>query len=127
MVSLQCLYAKMDKKLLLPLFGYGFIPMILGGYLAVHLEFFVSGAGRILPNVQEWLGLPFSYEHIRLLSPDSTAVLKTLTVLGGFLASLYATYRVIERALAGDPLSTRALVIPFSFLIIIAGLFVFMV
>jgi polyferredoxin/CRP-like cAMP-binding protein len=127
MVSLQSFYAKMDKKLLLPLFGYGFIPMILGGYLAVHLEFFVSGAGRILPNIQEWLGLPFSYENIRLLSPDSTAVLKTLTVLGGFFASLYATFRVIERALAGDPLHSRALVIPFSFLIIIAGLFVFMV
>lgn len=117
----------MEKKLLLPLLGYGFIPLILGGFLAIHLEFFVSGAGRIVPNIQEWMGWQYSYEALRLISSDSTYVLKTLTVLGGLLASLYATYKVIERALTERVFNSKALIIPFSFLIALAGLFLFMV
>ena len=127
MVTIQSLYARIDKNLLLPLFGYGVIPLILGGYMALHLEFFVRGAGRILPNVQELLGMHSSYENLRLISGDSTHVLQILTVLGGFLASLYVTYRITERVLVGDALTSKALAIPFSFLTILAGLFVFMV
>ena len=127
MVTAQCMYAKMDKNLLLPLFGYGFIPLILGGYMAVHLEFFVGDAGRILPNIRELFGMSHSYDNIRLISRDSTYVLQFLTVLGGMLASLYATYRVIERVYAGEGVTSKALVIPFSFLIILASLFVFLV
>ena len=58
MVLFQSWYAKIDKNLLLPLFGYGCIPLILGGYMAVHLDAFVRGAGRIVPNLQEtvWAG-----------------------------------------------------------------------
>ncbi len=127
MVTVQAFYAKMDRSQLLPLFGYGFIPLILGGYMALHLEFFVSGAGRIIPNIKELAGLPFSYENIRLISTDSTYVLQFLTVLGGLLAALYATYRVVERVLAGDQVTSKALAIPFSFSIAIALLFIFMV
>ena len=127
MVTVQSLYARIDKNLLLPLFGYGVIPLILGGYMAVHLEFFVGGAGRILPNIQQLLGMHRSYLDLRLISVDSTHVLQVLTVLGGFLASLYVTYRITERALVGDTLTSKALVIPFSFLTLLAGLFVFMV
>jgi len=127
MVTAQCWYAKMDKNQLLPMFGYGFIPLVLGGYMAVHLEFFVGEAGRLLPNIQELLGMSYSYDNIRLISRDSTYVLQFLTVLGGLLASLYATYRVIERVYAGEGVSSKSLVIPFSFLIIIASLFVLLV
>jgi hypothetical protein len=127
MVTIQSWYAKIDKNLLLPLFGYGVIPLILGGYMAVHLEFFVGGAGRILPNIQEFFGLHPSYLDLRLISVDSTHVLQILTVLGGLLASLYVTYRITERVLVGDSLTSKALVIPFSFLALLAGLFVFMV
>lgn len=126
MVSLQCAYTRMEKKLLLPLLGYGFIPLILGGYLAIHMEFFVSGAGRIVPNIQEWMGWQYSYEDIRLISTDSTYVLQTLSVLGALLASLYATYKVIERSLADNVCNSRTLTIPFCFLFILAGLFLFM-
>lgn len=126
-VSLEALYARIDKKLLLSLSGYGIIPLILGGYMAVHMEFFVGGAGRIVPNIQELLGMHPVYEDIRLISEDSTYVLQFLTVLGGLLASLYATYRVIERAMAGDSVTSKALAIPFAFLIALGGLFVFMV
>jgi hypothetical protein len=127
MVTVQSLYAKMDRNLLLPLFGYGYIPLILGGFMAVHLDFFVRGAGRIVPNLQELFGWQYTYDNIRLISPDSTFVLQFLTVLGGLLASLYATYRVIDRAMAGDTVTSKSLAIPFSFLIILAGLFVFII
>lgn len=127
MVSFQSWYVKMDKRLLLSLFGYGFIPLILGGYMALHLEFFVSGAGRIVPNILELSGKSVSYDDIRLISSDSTFVLQLLTIIGGGLASLYATYRVIERALSGDRVTSRALAIPYSFILILGILFVFMV
>lgn len=127
MVSVQSFYARMDKALLLPLFGYGFIPLVLGGYMALHLEFFVGGAGRIIPNIQEIAGHAYSYEDVRVISSDSTFVLQFLTIFGGLLAALYATYRVVERALAGDPVTSRTLVLPFSFSITLAFLFIFMV
>ncbi|NTW89158.1 MAG: hypothetical protein HGB26_08630, partial [Desulfobulbaceae bacterium] len=127
MVSIQSLYARIDKNLLLPLFGYGTIPLILGGYMAVHLEFFVSGAGRIVPNLQELMGQQPVYDNLRLISVDSTHVLQILTVFGAFLASLYVTYRITERVLVGETLTSKALAIPFSFLTILAGLFVLMV
>jgi len=127
MVIFQSLYAKMDKNLLLPLFGYGCIPLILGGYMAVHLDAFIRGAGRLVPNLQELFGLQYSYDNIRLISADSTFVLQFLTVLGGLLASLYATYRVIDRAMVGDAVTSKTLAIPFSFLAILAGLFVFII
>jgi hypothetical protein len=127
MVTVQSQYAKMDKNLLLPLFGYGCIPLILGGYMAFHLDVFVRGAGRIVPNIQELFGWRYSYDNIQLISSDSTFVLQFLTVLGGLLASLYATYRVIERAMAGDTVTSKTLVIPFGFLVILAGFFVFII
>jgi len=127
MVLIQALYSRMDKQLLLPLFGYGFIPLILGGYMSLHLEFFVKGAGRIVPNIEEMLGQPHSYENIRLISSDSTFVLQFLTIMGGGLAALYATYRVIERVLSGDAVTAKALAIPFSFIFALGFLFVFMV
>ena len=123
MVLVQSHYAKMDRNLLLPLFGYGCIPLVLGGYMAVHLDAFIRGAGRLAPNLQEFLGWHYSYANIRLISTDSTFVLQLFTVMGGLLASLYATYRVIGRVMAGDRLRSKSLVIPFTFLIILAGLF----
>ncbi len=127
MVAVQSRYAKMDRNLLLPLFGYGCIPLILGGYMAVNLDVFVKGAGRIVPNLQELLGWRYTYENIRLISADSTYVLQFLTVLGGLFASLYATYRVIDRAMAGDSVTSKSLVIPFGFLLFLAGLFVYII
>jgi len=127
MISIQAIYARIDKELLLPLLGYGFIPLILGGYMALHLELFISGAGRIVPNVREFFGLTHSYDSIRLISADSTYVLQFLTVMGGLFAALYATYRVTERVLVGAPVTSKTLVLPFSFLFALAAMFVFMV
>ncbi len=127
LIITQSVYTQIEREFLLPLLGYGFIPLILGAYMAVHLEFFVSGAGRILPNIQELFGMSYSYENIRLISSDSTYVLQFLTVLGGLLAALYATYRVTERVLVDAPVTSKTLVLPFSFLITLAAMFVFMV
>ncbi len=127
MVVVQSLHAKIDKNLLLPLFGYGCIPLILGGFMAVHLDIFVKGAGRIVPNLQELFGWQYSYDNIQLISSDSTFVLQFLTVLGGLLASFYATYRIIDRVLGEDAVTSKSLAIPFSFLVILAGFFVLII
>ena len=127
MVAVQSLYARIDKKLLLSLFGYGTIPLVLGGYMALHLEFFVAGAGRIVPNIGHLVGMTVSYDDIRLISVDSTRVLQVLTIFGGLMASLYATYRVMERALVGEALTSKTLVIPYTFLIVLAVLYLFLV
>ena len=127
MVTLEARALRVDKKLLLPLLGYGFIPLILGGYLAVHLEFFVRDSWNLVLIVQEALKLlPVATGDIRLISRDSTAVLQTLTVIGGLLASMYATYRIVNRVLAGDTLESRMVVLPFGFLITMAVLFIVM-
>ena len=127
LIIIQSMYAQIDRAFLLPLLGYGFIPLILGAYMALHLEFFVSGAGRIVPNIRELIGLSYSYEDIRLISSDSTYVLQFLTIIGGLLAALYATYRVTERVLVDAPVTSKTLVLPFGFLISLAAMFVFMV
>jgi transcriptional regulator with AAA-type ATPase domain/polyferredoxin len=123
-VEARCL--KIDRTTLLPLLGYGFIPLILGGYMAAHLEFFVKDAWRLILILQEGLGFQVSYENIRLISRDSTSVLQTLTVLGGLLASMYATYRIIDRLLEGELLISRMLILPFGFLITLSILFFLM-
>lgn len=127
MVWIQSRYVRMDRKMLLPLFGYGFIPLILGGFMSLHLEFFVRGSGRLLLNLKELFGLHPSYDHVRLISEDSTYVLQVLTILGALLASLYATYRVIERVMQGEPVSSRAVLFPFTFLFALAALYIFIV
>ena len=66
-------------------------------------------------------------EASRLISPDSAYVLQIFTILGGLLASMYATYRIIDRLLTDGPVTAKILFIPFSFLIVIGGLFLFMV
>jgi hypothetical protein len=95
--------------------------------MALHLEFFLGGAGRIVPNIGEIMGMTVSYEDVRLISVDSTQVLQILTILGGLFAALYATYRVIERALVGETLTSKALVIPYTFLVVLAVLYLFLV
>ncbi len=126
MVRTQAGYLQIDRKTLLALLGYGFIPLILGGYMAVHLEFFVDGSWQLVHIVQEALGLGAVYEKARLISRDSTIVLQSLTILGGFLASLYATYRIFVRLLDGAQLLPRMLILPYGFLVTLTLLFLWM-
>ena len=124
-VYLQSRFAKIDFAKLLPLFGYGTIPLILGSFMAIHLKFFIDGAGFIVPQIKEMLGFTVSYEGWQLLSEDSSIVLQLLVVLGGLFASLYATYRIIDRVLAERKLTSRALVIPYGFLFTLTAFYVY--
>ena len=101
MVQLQAYLTRVDRKVLLPLLGYGFIPIILGVYLAVHFEVFVSRSWQFAANMRDLLGLAPVIEGSRLISPDASALLQVFTVAGGFFASLYATYRITERLKGG--------------------------
>ncbi len=123
LVEVQCFLVKMNKKIFRPLLGYGFIPLILGGFMAFHLEIFVRDAGRIVPNIREILGFPYSYQNLRLISQDSTDVLKTLIIVGGLLAAFYATYKIVERAQQKKEIRAFDLLLPFSVLSMLAGAF----
>ncbi len=124
MVQVQASLTKMDRKMLLQLLGYGFIPIILGVYLAVHFEIFVSQTWRLVAHVRELIGLAVINEGARLISPDASALLQVITVAGGCLASLYATHRILDR-IKGGGITTRDLVLPYSFLAGFTILFVF--
>ena len=124
MVQLQAHLTRVDRKVLLPLLGYGFIPIILGVYLAVHFEVFVSRSWQLVANIRNIIGLAPVIEGSRLISPDASALLQVFTVAGGFFASLYATYRITER-LKGGGVTRRDLVLPYAFLAAFTVLFVF--
>jgi len=124
MVRLQAHLTRVDRKHLLPLLGYGFIPIILGVYLAVHFEVFVSESWRLVANIREIFGLISITEKARLISPDASALIQVFTVAGGFFASLYATYRIMDR-LKGGGIIKKDLLLPYSFLAGFTALFVF--
>ena len=98
--------------------------IILGVYLAVHFEVFVSKSWRLVANLREVLDLTPVVAGARLISPDASALLQVFTVAGGFLASLYATYRITDR-LKGGGVTNRDLILPYSFLAGFTALFVF--
>jgi CRP-like cAMP-binding protein/polyferredoxin len=127
MVDLVARYAEVEKKSLTPMLGYGFIPLILGCYLAVHLDFFVEGVWRIWPNMLELLGFEATYVPWRILSQDSTSVLQAFTVIGGMIASFYAIYRIMARFRGGKAFSSETLVLPYSFMIFLGGLSLYLI
>ncbi|MCB2218531.1 sigma 54-interacting transcriptional regulator [Desulfofustis glycolicus] len=124
MVQVQAKLTRVDRTMLLPLLGYGFIPIILGVYLAVHFEIFVSQSWRLVANIREILAMAPIEAGARLISPDASALLQVFTVAGGFFASLYATHRIIDR-LKGGGVTTRDLILPYSFLAGFTILFIF--
>lgn len=123
-VNLQAYLTKIDRGLILRLLGYGFIPIILGVYLAVYFEIFVSESWRLAANFRELLSLDPVREGARLISPDASALIQVFTVAGGLFASLYATHRIIDR-IKGGGVVTRDLVLPYSLLFSFTILFIF--
>lgn len=119
-VYFQSRYSQMEFKKLLPLLGYGIIPLVLGSYMAIHLKFFVMGAGAIIPQIGDMAGQEVSYEGWQIMSADSLFVLQVIVMLGGLLASFYATYRIAERLTKGHTLTSKSLIIPFGSLFILA-------
>ena len=122
MVSLVARYGAIEEKSLKPMLAYGFIPLILGCYLAVHFDLFMQDAWRIWPNMLEILGVEAHYVPRRILSADSTAVLQIITVIGGMLAAFYAIYRIMARFKGSEAFSSETLVLPYSFMVFLGGL-----
>lgn len=127
MVRLVARYARVEEKSLKPMLGYGFIPLILGCYLAVHFGLFMQDAGRIWPNFLELMGLEVSYIPRRILSQDSTAVFQSITVAGGMIASFYAIYRIMARFKGSRAFSSETLALPYSFMIFLGGLSLYLI
>jgi NAD-dependent dihydropyrimidine dehydrogenase PreA subunit len=96
--------------------GYGFLPLVLGGFLAVYFEMFTAGAWRLIPIFMAAFGVSLEAGH-RILSREATVTLQHLIITGGLLASLYATYRIIKRYIPNAAYSFRYYLLPFTFLV----------
>jgi CRP-like cAMP-binding protein/polyferredoxin len=96
--------------------GYGFIPLVLGGFLAVYFEMFMAGVLRLIPLVMSVFGVTLDTGH-RLLSREATVTLQHLIITGGLLASLYATYRIIKNYIATEIFSLKFYGLPYAFLL----------
>lgn len=127
MVNLVARYAGVEEKRLKPMLGYGFIPLILGCYLAVHFGLFMENAGRIWPNLLDLMGIETGVFSVRILSEDSTSVLQAITVCGGMIASFYAIYRIMARFKGGRAFSSETLALPYSFMIFLGGLSLYLI
>lgn len=98
--------------------GYGLIPLVLGGFLAVYVKMFVNGAWRLVPNFLKLFGYETSLKEVHLLSLQGTATLQHVIIIGGLLASLYAIYKIVYRQQAGK-FAIKHLVFPFIFSIVL--------
>ncbi|MEJ2058855.1 MAG: hypothetical protein P8X39_13580, partial [Desulfofustis sp.] len=123
-VNLQAHLSRIDRVMILRLLGYGFIPIILGVYLAVYFEIFVSESWRLAANLRQAFDLEAVRVGARLISPDASALIQVFTVAGGFFASLYANHRIIDR-IKGGGVVNRDLVLPYSLLFSFTILFIF--
>lgn len=99
--------------------GYGLIPLVLGGFLAVYVKMFAHGAWRLVPNSLKLFGVKTSFKEVHLLSQQGTATLQHIIIIGGLLASLYAMYKIVNRLQAGK-LAAKNLVFPLGFPIALA-------
>jgi polyferredoxin len=83
--------------------GYGMIPLVLGAFMALHLEIFVDSLWLLADNLKNLVGIGGEYQPRRIMSHDATFILRFITIGGGLLASLYATKRIITRLLMVPP------------------------
>ena len=93
------------------LFGYGLLPLVLGGYLAYYADMFISRAWQIVPNLLALFGIGLGMKTFRLLPPAVTATFLNIVILGGMLASGYATSKICRR-LEGEKLKFAHLLLP---------------
>ncbi len=100
--------------------GYSMIPLVLGAFMAAHLEIFVGGVWLLFANLRDIAGLSNNYSPIRILSPDATVVLQLITIIGSLIASLYATQRILKRLLADRQYSMK-MFIPPAFLLFLSA------
>ena len=77
--------------------GYGMIPLVLGAFMAAHLEIFVGGLLLLPANMLDIIGIGGDYGASRIMSRDAAFVLQIITVCGGLIAALYASHRIVKR------------------------------
>lgn len=93
------------------LFGYGLLPLVLGGYLAYYADMFINRAWQIVPGILALFGIELGMKTFRLLPPAGTSTFLHIVILGGTLASGYATYKICRR-LEGEKLKFAHLLFP---------------
>jgi hypothetical protein len=112
---LQALYTDGEYQKIRNIFGYGLIPLVLGGYLAFYVKMFIQGAWRLLPNLLLLFGIETAPRQLSSVSPQAVATILHIIIIGGLLACLFATYKIFRR-LALTHFSLHHLVIPFLFI-----------
>lgn len=126
MVKIQSRILKVDNEELLPFMGYGFIPLVLGAFLAAHFEIFVNKAWRIIPNIELLVGSTHQFYSDGLINAGAAGVLQSIMVFGGLCASMYTTYRITTRLKNNRNVEPNNLMLPFSFLFIFTLIFLFL-
>jgi polyferredoxin len=114
---LQAMYTNQDYQKLRDIFGYGLIPLMLGGYLAFYVKMFIQGAWRLLPNLLLLFGIESTLQ-IPAVSPQVVTTILHIIILGGLLACLFATYKILRR-IAMTQFSLHHLMIPFLFIAVL--------
>lgn len=92
--------------------GYGMIPLVLGAFMAVHLEIFAVGIAQLIDTVRNNFDMGRLYHGSRIISRDAIWLLQFITIAGGMAASLYATRRIIKRLVVGGKSFLKAILLP---------------
>ena len=119
---LQSKVLDLKNRKVLTFLGYGLLPLVLGGYLAYYADLFINKAWRIVPNILTFAGIQVPIKEFQLLTPSATSTFLHIIILGGMIASGYATYKICRR-LEGDKLEFRHLFFPFLNLLLFGSLY----
>ena len=92
--------------------GYGMIPLVLGAFMAAHLEIFVGGLLLLPANILDIIGIGGDYGSSRIMSRDAAFVLQIITVCGGLIAALYASQRIVKRLVMARQYSLKMFALP---------------
>lgn len=123
-VLMSWIMARLTKntwKTTASIFGYGMIPLVLGAFLAAHLEIFLGGIWLLTANLKDLFGMGGDYTPSRFITRDATVVLQIITICGALIASLYATRRIILRLLGERRYSPEMFSLP-AFLLCLSAI-----
>jgi hypothetical protein len=117
---LQAAYISEDYQKVRTAFGYGLIPLVLGGYLAFYMKMLNQGAWRIVPNFLILFGIETAPMEFHSVPSQGISTFLHICILGGLFACLYATYKIFSR-MAGvrGNMPLRHLIIPFLFILVV--------
>ncbi len=114
---IQALVISEDHHRVVSAFGYGLIPVVLGGFLAFYIEMFFQGAWRLVPNFLLIFGVETAAEEFHFISEQGISTVLHISILGGIFASLYSTYKIFKRMDVLPVTSLRLLALPFFFIL----------